>query len=164
MDSFTIWLGINDIGAGWVGGSDPTFIDRVCESYFDMVEELYQHGARNFMFLSVPPMHRFSSWSMWGEAVVEHLITGVKRLNMQIVIRSTQFRQRHSDVHIYHWDGYATFNRLLDNLESNGFNPDANVLCNTGDCFWWDPGHPSTAAHFIFAEEMARLLESQGFW
>jgi hypothetical protein len=76
------------------------FIDRVCESYFDMVEQLYQHGARNFMFLSVPPMHRITSWSVWGEAVVEHLMTGVKRMNMQILIRATQFRKRHSDVGI----------------------------------------------------------------
>jgi len=45
------WIGINDINRG-------LDIDRQLALLFDVEETLYNAGARNFIFFTVPPFHR----------------------------------------------------------------------------------------------------------
>lgn len=50
---FAIWMGVNDVGNSY-GQNDAVLLGRIQEDYFKQVEVLYQAGARNFAFLSVP--------------------------------------------------------------------------------------------------------------
>lgn len=47
------WVGINDCG----GGGTPDY-DGILTTLFLAQEELYKAGARNFLFIDVPPIGR----------------------------------------------------------------------------------------------------------
>nr|POE46994.1 acetylesterase [Quercus suber] len=53
---FTIWVGINDIGNA-ARGTDSVF-ELVFQEYAALMDELYRSGARNFLFITVPPFYR----------------------------------------------------------------------------------------------------------
>jgi phospholipase/lecithinase/hemolysin len=56
---FTIWIGINDLGNSFSNSGDRSaFSDLLLTEYFAQVQKLYAVGARNFLFINVPPMER----------------------------------------------------------------------------------------------------------
>ncbi|KZP07071.1 carbohydrate esterase family 16 protein [Athelia psychrophila] len=56
---FSIWIGINDIGNSYGNsGSRSAFSDLLLNQEFALVEKLYAAGARNFLWVNVPPIDR----------------------------------------------------------------------------------------------------------
>lgn len=55
-----VWMGINDVGeCFWESSLYPTCpITEVMETYFGLLEELYNNGARKFVLLMVPRTSR----------------------------------------------------------------------------------------------------------
>lgn len=51
-----VWMGINDVGqCFWQSAVYPTCpIDEVMETYFGLLEDLYNDGVRKFALLTVP--------------------------------------------------------------------------------------------------------------
>jgi phospholipase/lecithinase/hemolysin len=51
---FGIWMGVNDVGNSWWLENETALLGEIVSDYFEQVEILFQAGARNFVFLSVP--------------------------------------------------------------------------------------------------------------
>ncbi|KAK3210311.1 hypothetical protein GRF29_44g2321691 [Pseudopithomyces chartarum] len=54
---FAFWIGINDVGNSWWLETAPTLYDQIFAVYDGLLESIYATGARNFLFLSVPPVN-----------------------------------------------------------------------------------------------------------
>lgn len=53
---FGIWMGVNDVGNSWYKENVSALHSMIMQDYFEEVEILYNAGARNFAFLTVPRM------------------------------------------------------------------------------------------------------------
>ncbi|KAF9224339.1 hypothetical protein BS17DRAFT_779653 [Gyrodon lividus] len=137
---FVTWVGINDCAFG----IDPA--DHV-KKLFEYHDLLYGAGARNFLFIDIPPMERSPggggtlSWpvhSEWNRALNE---------------RAQQFAANHTDASVMIFSSWNTFSRILDDPGSYGF--DANEKHGG---IWVDAVHPTTKVHDILAREISVFL------
>jgi hypothetical protein len=53
---FAIWIGINDSQFSFFRPDITTVLGRTMDSYFAQAQIMYDAGARNFLFLSIPRM------------------------------------------------------------------------------------------------------------
>jgi len=140
---FVTWVGIND--CAW----DVEVADSVGKLFEDH-ESLYEAGARNFLFIDVPPIARSPAargqlllrpiYSQWNEALNE---------------RAQQFAATHADATVMIFSSWDTFSRILDDPASYGF--DASEKFGG---IWVDQLHPTTKVHDILAREISEFLNS----
>ncbi|KAJ6582626.1 hypothetical protein DFH09DRAFT_1145651 [Mycena vulgaris] len=154
---FSVWIGINDIGNSFSSGGDRNaFSDVLLNAYFALVQKLYGAGARNFLFINVPPIDRsplMLAQSTTQQALEKTVLAG---FNSKLAAKITAFKANNSGVTTWTWDANAAFTSILNAPTQFGF-VDAVSFGNTGD-FWGNNYHPSAAAHQIFAKQIAALL------
>ncbi|KAJ7474110.1 hypothetical protein FB451DRAFT_1466641 [Mycena latifolia] len=154
---FTVWIGINDIGNSYGSGGDRSaFSVTLLNAYFALVQKLYAAGARNFLFINVPPIDR--SPLMLAQSAASQALekTVLADFNAKLAAQITAFKANNSGVTTWLWDANAAFTTILNAPTQFGF-VDAVSFGNTGD-FWGNNYHPSSAAHQIFAQEISKLL------
>ncbi|KAJ7224962.1 hypothetical protein B0H12DRAFT_1030704 [Mycena haematopus] len=157
---FTVWIGINDIGNSYGNGGDrDAFSDTLLAAYFALVQKLVQNsgvGARNFLFINVPPIDR--SPLMLAEPAAAQALekTVIAGFNTKLVAQIASFKANNTGVTTWLWDSNAAFTTILNAPTQFGF-VDAVSYGNTGD-FWGNNYHPATAAHQIFAQQISTLL------
>lgn len=147
-----------------------------------MPGKVYAMGARNFLFLSVPPIERAPAILEYG--VSDQMLVGAailewKRRLIKVV---RQLRGKHSDVTIFAFDTYTIFNGALNNpkvfpqtasyrnttsyceIYMNGtpsmtsFNSSCGLPVN--EYFWLNSLHPTYPMHDAMAEHIANLLKT----
>ncbi|KAI0657770.1 hypothetical protein C8Q70DRAFT_1046069 [Cubamyces menziesii] len=155
---FSVWIGINDIGNSYyLSGDRDAFSDTLLDSYFGQVQELYNAGGRNFLFINVPPVDRsplMLSQAASAQALEKQVIAGY---NTKLVARATAFQAANDGVKTWIWDSNTAFTTVLDNPTAYGF-VDATSYGGQGD-FWGNNYHPSSAAHDIWARGVAAVLD-----
>jgi phospholipase/lecithinase/hemolysin len=138
-------------------------------------------GARNFLFLSVPPVERAPV--TLEDVASDEIIEGaaIQEWNGRLIKLVRQLQEKHTDVTIFTLDTYAIFNAVLNNPKvfpqtagygnttsyceayANGtpsttsFNASCGLPVN--EYFWLDPIHPTYPMHNATAEQIANLLE-----
>ncbi|KAK7472011.1 hypothetical protein VKT23_000118 [Stygiomarasmius scandens] len=157
---FSIWIGINDIGGSWGNGGDRgAFSDQLLSAEFALVQKLYNAGARNFLFINVPPTDRSpmftASTNAAGLATLKSVIQG---FNSRLATKAQQFKAANSGVQTFLWDSNAAFTQILNNPTAYGFK-DATTYGSGNGIFWGNNYHPSSAAHKLFAQDIAEVLE-----
>lgn len=155
---FSIWIGINDLGNSYWNGNVPagSSLDNLLNAEFSLVQKLYNAGARNFLFINVPPTDRsplFLGQSTSGRATLNSAISG---FNSRLATKAFQFKSSNSGVTTYLYDSNAGFTKILNSPSQYGF-VDATSYGNSGS-FWGNNYHPSSAAHKYFAQDVAGLL------
>ncbi|KAJ6468521.1 hypothetical protein C8R47DRAFT_805640 [Mycena vitilis] len=154
---FTVWIGINDIGNSFGNGGDRSaFSDTLLNAYFALVQKLVGAGARNFLFINVPPIDRsplMLAQPAASQALEKSVIAG---FNTKLAAKISSFEANNTGVTTWLWDSNAAFTTILNAPTQFGF-VDAVSYGNTGD-FWGNNYHPATAAHQIFAKQISTLL------
>jgi phospholipase/lecithinase/hemolysin len=147
---FVKWIGINDIAVGLDVKNQLETLDTVAES-------LYDAGARNFLFINIPPLDRSPGGK--GETTVRSQIAD---WNDGLVEMATELRENHSDVRVVVYDVAKLFAEVLDNPAKYGFKD--GVSCNmfADDYVWFDSLHPTSAMHNVIAADLAQFLISEG--
>ncbi|CAE6497020.1 unnamed protein product [Rhizoctonia solani] len=142
---FSTFIGINDLNRGAPVAST---INRI----FTLQETLYNTGARNFLFVNVPPTNRcpFSN----NNATLASLVTS---WNTQLKTSAEAFQAKHSDVSVFYYDSWSLYTKLLDDPTQYGFTD----VTSTGGSFWIDTIHPRTKVHQYMAEDLAKFLATQ---
>ncbi|CCO28298.1 hypothetical protein BN14_02293 [Rhizoctonia solani AG-1 IB] len=138
---FACFIGINDLNT-------QAPINPTISELFDLHENLYHVGARNFLFISVPPIDR----APFG--IEPTLGSRVDLWNARLKRAARALQARHSDISIFFYDAWALYNELLDNPEKYGFSDTTTV----GGSFWYDPVHPRTKVHEYMAANLAEFL------
>lgn len=141
---FAIMIGINDVGNSWSwtnvtqSGFHMTLLDR----YFGLVEDLFSHGARSFLFINVPAIDRAPLFvnDAQGVGATAQIRNSLADYNLQFANRVAQFKSAHSaDLdQVVLVDSNRLFNTLLDNASVLGF------VNSTGFCAAYENGTPST--------------------
>ncbi|PPR01412.1 hypothetical protein CVT24_006250 [Panaeolus cyanescens] len=161
---FSFWIGINDIGNSfWLPGDRGDFSDVLMNRYFELVQKLYNVGARNFLFVNVPPLDRSPlqlASNPESQALEKAVIEGY---NTRLVAKAKAFQKANKGVTLYFWDSNKAFTRILDNPQAYGFK-DATSYGPGDDIFWGDNYHPSSAAHKFFGEEVGRQVLKHTIW
>ncbi|KAK7032147.1 hypothetical protein VNI00_013321 [Paramarasmius palmivorus] len=170
---FSVWIGINDIGSTYSQGGDRgAFSDRLLTAEFAALQKLvgyltilniplltlgvqYDVGARNFLFINVPPVNRSPMMiSNSGASTEATVITGH---NSRMATKISSWAASNSGVKTFSYDSWSAFTKILDSPSSYGFR-DATSVGNAATNFWGDVYHPTSYAHKYFAQDIAALL------
>ncbi|CAE6482588.1 unnamed protein product [Rhizoctonia solani] len=127
-------------------------IAATINTLFSLQETLYTTGARNFLFVNVPPTNRcpFSN----NNATLASLVSS---WNTQLKAAGEAFQAKHSDIAVFYYDSWSLYTKLLDSPAQYGFTD----VTSTGGSFWIDTIHPRTKVHQYMAEDLAKFLASQ---
>jgi phospholipase/lecithinase/hemolysin len=87
------------------------------------VETLYQSGARNFLFLTVPPTDRSPLIISGGDWGITTIKASLADYNAQLTSAATAFQQKHAkDIgRVTVFDTQPIFNVYLDQAATFGF-------------------------------------------
>ncbi|KAF8601026.1 hypothetical protein BDV93DRAFT_525070 [Ceratobasidium sp. AG-I] len=143
---FATFIGINDLNLGEDITPDIAHL-------IDLQESPYDVGARNFLFVNVPPTNRapFSH----NNATLASLIT---TWNSQLQTSIATFRVKYPEVTAFYYDSWTLYTKLLDNPATYGFT-DVDMI---GGSFWVDTIHPTTKVQQYMAQDLAAFLQRQG--
>lgn len=146
-----------------------------------MSVKVYAVGARNFLFLNIPPIERAPMALEYG--IGDQMVEGaaIQDWNCRLVKVARQFWEKYSDITIFTLDTYAIFNAVLNNPKV--FSQTAGYVNTTSYCeayangppsmtsfnqscglpvseyLWLDRLHPTYPMHNVMAEHIAGLLE-----
>jgi phospholipase/lecithinase/hemolysin len=138
---FAFWIGINDVGNSWywvcplriamrpkdsaflqANTTQAAFHETLMTRLFGQVEELYQSGARSFLFLTVPPTDRAPLLIQSGPDAVSGIKAALADYNAQLNASIAKFQKKHKDLdQVVVFDTVPVFNTLLDNADTFGF-------------------------------------------
>ncbi|KAK7693906.1 hypothetical protein QCA50_003480 [Cerrena zonata] len=136
---FAFWIGINDVGNsfGWTNVTSQSDFHRILmQRLFSQVDSLVKDGARQFLFLTVPPTNRAPLLIDQGPKVVASITAALADYNNQLVANVKSLTQRHRGVTANIFDTRPIFNTLLDNADTFGF------VNSTGFCDAYQNGTP----------------------
>ncbi|KAF8320237.1 hypothetical protein F5887DRAFT_1117929 [Amanita rubescens] len=133
-------------------------------AYFELVEKLSQVGARNYLFINVPPMERSPLFLALPASNQSREKAFINVYNSRLKTRIDWFSGNHSDVQLWEWDAHAAFTRILDNPTAYGFKDATSYGNNDPNYLWSGNYHPSSAAYRIFAEEISYVLSGSVWW
>lgn len=157
---FSVWIGINDIGHSYyLSGDRNAFSDILLNAYFALVQKLYNTGARNFLFINVPPVNRSPLMLAQPASAQATEKAVISDYNSKLAVRVAAFKQNNRDVTTWLWDSNAAFTQVLNNPMKYGFK-DATTYGTGPGIFWGNNYHPSSAAHKIFGQEIGQLLHN----
>ncbi|THU97430.1 hypothetical protein K435DRAFT_857650 [Dendrothele bispora CBS 962.96] len=130
------------------------YSDTLLDTEFALIQKLYDIGARNFLFLNVPPFQRspYVFKSLEGsnmtapilQAVTEDTklvqrVQDLKAINTDVILPvQTHFKRLNlipGQVTTFLWDSYEDFTKILDNPTQYGFR-DTTMSGSDDDLSW----------------------------
>jgi phospholipase/lecithinase/hemolysin len=112
---FAFFIGINDVGNSWWLENSTALYDQIFTVYDGLLEEIYHTGARNFLFLSVPPVNLAPLTLEKGAWEVENEGKAIRVWNDKLKNLTTGFVAKHSDANMFVHDTNAVFNDVIEN-------------------------------------------------
>jgi hypothetical protein len=117
---FAVFDGINDVGNSWGKGVEVASVlyPEIISVYYGIVDELYYDGARNFLFIDVPPVDRApltlvqSAENQAGEKAA------VLAWNTLLEGMVTDLKSTKPDVNVFTVSAWEFFTEVLDNPTS----------------------------------------------
>lgn len=148
---FITWVGINDIGRS-------SHYEPAMQKLFAAQELHYEVGARNFVFVDVPPIHRTPALRANDHDIQSHDGSfPYQQWNNLLTANVETFAASHPDASVFLFSSWDSFNRALDNPTGHGLEP-SDVAKPFGKV-WVDYLHPGTALHRVIAKDLTRFLE-----
>ncbi|QIW99443.1 hypothetical protein AMS68_004961 [Peltaster fructicola] len=175
---FIIWIGLNDIH----NADEETQHNFPAEfvEYAAYADLLYQTGARNIMFMNIPPIERaplaeiidtYDDWHLW-----------VAGWNANLTSLVYNFRAHHPDATVFLFDTFKLYDDVMNEPclfpESCGFEV-TTKFCPTyafgapsltyldpkcphsiDKYFWMNDLHPTTRTHNMTAHAIAQALST----
>ncbi|KAJ3769796.1 hypothetical protein FB446DRAFT_705934 [Lentinula raphanica] len=189
---FSIWIGINDLGNSYYLSDNRTSFDTtLLNAEFALVQKLYLKssfsyssepipnpltndpclnrvlldsdvGARNFLFLNVPPTDRSPLMLAQSTEAQEMLKANILDFNSQLAEFIDEFKASNSGVTTFLWDANAAFTTILDDPTAYGFIDAVSYGTDVG-YFWINTLHTTSPANVYWAEGVADVL-SGSIW
>jgi len=153
---FAVMIGINDIGNSWWWSNvtQEAFHNTLLNRYFNLVDQLYDKGARSFLFINVPPIDRAPLFIEQGASTTEAVKASLADYNSQFARRVAKFKETHKKTdQVVLFDANKLYTVLLDNADTLGY------VNATGYCPAYQNGTPSTTTQVAGCAPV-----SQYFW
>ncbi|KAG8978941.1 hypothetical protein FRB90_008237 [Tulasnella sp. 427] len=160
-DSEVPWRADNSLFITSIGGNDvfskELDIEGTLRTAFEYQEALYDRGARNFLFFTIPSLPNASGGrrSLYkdtqtrGQAWNTHLRS----------VAIPAFTARHPDASVFLFDLWELFERMLTKPQDFGFSATAGRGFD-GEMYW-DSVHPTSAVHRIMAKAIVDYLAGE---
>jgi phospholipase/lecithinase/hemolysin len=114
---FAIFDGINDVGNSWWRNT-VALNAAIYSVYHGLVDELYYAGARNFVFLNVPPVDR-SPLALANTALNQSTeYVDIRSWNEALIRMAQSLKADKPDVNIFTIDTNKYFTQVLNNPAS----------------------------------------------
>ncbi|CAG8306829.1 unnamed protein product [Penicillium salamii] len=171
-----IWIGINDINDSAKYAVDfPTFYKSITDALFSSVEDLYDLGYKQYLFMNLPPLDRTPG----NQAKISPSpnATQVGWYNGALAEHATAFSEKHKDAKVMVFDAHTRLGAMLDEPGKYGIvnttnfcagydQPDIAVNYENYGCptpldeyFWFNSGHMTSHVHKILARQVERWLQ-----
>jgi len=159
---FVTWVGINDLASI----SDPA---PALRQLFGLQDQLYEHGARNFCYIDVPPMYRSPAYDTpmlhsretrfvaWNETITKCIRDFTAKHSLQEPASPLSTQDSGAPTCLY-FSSHRVFSEILDNPVAAGY-PSKDVK-KAGGSIWMDRLHATAAVHKDVARELAEFLRS----
>jgi len=146
---FVTWIGINDCA----GLSSDREVGEAQNKLFDLQEELYEEGARNFLFIDIPPMEKCPAFPEDAGPSAGH----VYRKWNELLLKNVQaFLSEREDVTTMVLSSFDFFNLVFKTPSEYGFE-EKDIRMRYGPV-WADHLHPTSRMHELFAERVNEFL------
>lgn len=130
---FAFFIGINDVGNSW-WLNNATLYDAIFSRYAGLLDDVYKTGARNFLFLSVPPVQLapLTLSKDDGGYAVENEGKVIVDWNKRLTALTAAFKKGHKDSNVFVHDTYKVYDDVIKNPKAY---PQTSGLKNvTGYC------------------------------
>lgn len=107
---FAIFFGITDLIVSF-HQLERTPVDKVLESYYTYLDQLYEMGARNFVLFAVPPMDQPYAK---GKPGIDELAEDIATFNRLLHKTRDQFTKKHKGVNAWLFDTHALFSDIIE--------------------------------------------------
>ncbi|KZV82779.1 hypothetical protein EXIGLDRAFT_729289 [Exidia glandulosa HHB12029] len=158
----TLWTGSDSIFWTFIGTNDcgargALFnVQKNMETLVELQEELYQAGARTFIFVTTMPVDR----SPFGikTTIEQNLAERVQQWNAGLFEAVSRFQHRHSpECTVMVYDAHAFFVRLIEAPTAYGM-----TNSGVGGGLWVDEMHPTAHVQRLLAKDIRAFLDSIG--
>ncbi|KAK4499505.1 hypothetical protein PRZ48_010020 [Zasmidium cellare] len=171
---FASWIGINDINwCSLLFTRTPDVPFSSClpprlDEYFNLMDNLYITGARNFFFVNLPPLQRAPMVFEKGQKYVDNYAQGVELWNQHLLPQYiANFTASHPGVRSITYDAHTFFSTILDRPRVYGFRDNTCYSCigcrNVTGCFWSNNYHPVWQVHDRLSRDMVANLTAVGW-
>jgi phospholipase/lecithinase/hemolysin len=112
---FAFFIGINDVGNSW-WLSNSTLYDAIFSLYSSLLSDVYATGARNFLFLSVPPVNLapLTLNQDDGGYATENEGKVILDWNKRLVEMVEAFQANHTGTKVFVHDTWGLFNAVIE--------------------------------------------------
>ncbi|KAI2464652.1 carbohydrate esterase family 16 protein [Annulohypoxylon bovei var. microspora] len=141
---FAFWIGINDIGNSYGSGANSSSLlyTKIFDVYSGLVDQLYSSGARNFVFINVPPVDRSPLTVGQGQSSVDTEKAAITDWNQRVADTASALKTNHTDeVNVWVYDSNKSFGDVLD--DPSTFEQTASLKNTTSYCTAYQNGTPN---------------------
>jgi len=150
---FLTWVGINDCAR--VKNDRTQYMNECMKTLMEQQTTLYDFGARNFLFINIPPIERSPAVPPESEKLPGSG-DNYKLWNSTLHEAVQSFHSLHPDVTALIYSSYNTFSRVLDDPAQFGFK--AGDEKKRGGSIWVDQLHPTSKMHREVAKDLSQFL------
>lgn len=114
---FAFWIGINDVGNSYGSGPDSSgpLYTSIFDVYSGLIDQLYSSGARNFVFINVPPVDRSPLTVGQGQSSVETENAAIADWNKRVADTAAALKSNHTDeVNVWVYDSNKSFGEVME--------------------------------------------------
>ena len=106
------FIGINDVGNSW-WLNNATLYDMIFSEYQSLVEQVYQTGARNFLFLNVPPVNLAPLTLANGDYAITNEGLAIQDWNARVGNLTQSINSKHEDITTFIHDTHSVFSKII---------------------------------------------------
>lgn len=124
---FSFWVGINDVEKSYLTQNSTEVFPKVFIKYADLIDQLYETGARNFLILNVPSIER-SPRVTGSNAAAERIpimTAAVALYNSLLLDLVSSVEEKYGDATVFHVDTYKYFDLIQSKpkafIETSGY-------------------------------------------
>ncbi|KAL5118841.1 hypothetical protein ACEQ8H_003163 [Pleosporales sp. CAS-2024a] len=140
---FALFIGINDVGNTWWLDNRTALYDAIFKEYAALLHDVYDTGARNFLFLNVPPVNLSPLITMQDDAgyATEYEGRAIADWNARLAAMVDRFAQTKPGVASFVFDTNALFRKVIE--DPTTFDQTAGYKNTTAYCKAYENGTPT---------------------
>ncbi|KAJ4253744.1 hypothetical protein NW762_010138 [Fusarium torreyae] len=181
---FAVWIGINDIANSYLN-EDADVHDNIFKSFRYRIDTLYMAGARNFLFLTVPPLEHAPrvTGSSASATRIPLMANATADWNSRYRVFQKRIKYLHPQATVFIYDTCPLFQKVIDDpaqFKETAVYKDSDTYCKAyqsgteeidtkvdeceyaaNEYLWLNSFHPTSPMHKLLAKDVARFLKSQ---
>jgi phospholipase/lecithinase/hemolysin len=110
---FAMWIGINDVDISFQQ-NNASLHAAIFHVYSNLVQQLYTAGARNFLFMNVPPLERYPRTLAKPSPVQKLEKTAVDDFNCRVSGLVHDLTAQYTGVTVKQFDVHRIFSQVID--------------------------------------------------